>query len=122
MENEYPDSIRKKDNMRVLIVCSYKPQLPDGVAPFVREQVEALRAWKAESQEPRAKSEKVECEYYHIKGKGMIGYLREVSKLWKKIREFKPELIHAHYGLSCLVANMATKRCIGLNSSRLQII
>jgi hypothetical protein len=96
--------------MKILIVSSYKPQLQDGCVPFIREQVDALRA------------QGCECEYYHIKGKGLLGYLREIPGLRKKIREFKPELIHAHYGLSCLVANMATKRCIGLNSSRRQII
>ena len=84
--------------MRVLIVCSYKPQFQDGVAPFVREQTEALRA------------QGCECEYYHIKGKGMVGYLREVPKLRKKIREWKPDVVHAHFGLSCLVANLATRR------------
>lgn len=84
--------------MRVLIVCSYKPQLPDGVAPFVHEQTEALRA------------QGCECAYYHIKGKGMVGYLREVPKLRGKIREWKPDVIHAHYGLTCLVANLATRR------------
>ena len=96
--------------MRILIVCSYKPQLPDGVAPFVREQVEALRAWKAESQEPKAESEKVTCEYYHIKGKGLIGYMQEIPRLRRKIRECQPDIIHAHYGLSCLLANIATRR------------
>ena len=84
--------------MKILIVCSYKPQFADGVAPFVREQVEALRA------------QGCECAYYHIKGKDMVGYLREVPKLRKKICEWKPDVVHAHFGLSCLVANLATRR------------
>ena len=84
--------------MKVLIVCSYKPQFAEGVAPFVREQVDALRV------------QGCECEYYHIKGKGMVGYLREVPKLRKKIREWQPDVVHAHFGLSCLVANLATRR------------
>ena len=84
--------------MKILIVCSYKPQLPEGCVPFIREQVEALR------------EQGCECEYYHIKGKGMMGYLREVPGLRKKIREWKPDVVHAHYGLSCLVANLATRR------------
>lgn len=111
-ESSYGDGARDitGDSMKILIVSSYKPQLQDGCVPFIREQVDALRA------------QGCECEYYHIKGKGLLGYLREIPGLRKKIREFKPELIHAHYGLSCLVANMATKRCIGLNSSRRQII
>lgn len=84
--------------MRILIVCSYKPQMSEGCVPFIREQVEALR------------TQGCECEYYHIKGKGLLGYLREISGLRKKIREWKPDVIHAHYGLSCLVANLATRR------------
>lgn len=81
-----------------MIVCSYKPQMQEGCVPFIREQVEALRA------------QGCECEYYHIKGKGLFGYLREVSGLRKMILEVKPEVIHAHYGLSCLLANLATRR------------
>ena len=84
--------------MKVLIVCSYKPQLPEGCVPFIREQVDALRA------------QGCECTYYHIKGKGVLGYLREIPGLRKKIHEWKPDVVHAHYGLSCLVANMATRR------------
>lgn len=84
--------------MRILIVCSYKTHLPEGCVPFIREQVEALR------------EQGCKCEYYHIKGKGMIGYLREVPNLRKKIRERKPDVVHAHFGLSCLVANLATRR------------
>lgn len=90
--------------MRVLIVCSYKSQLPEGCVPFIREQVEALR------------EQGCECEYYHIKGKGMIGYLREVPRLRKKILEWKPDIIHAHFGLSCLAVNLAS-RCVPLVST-----
>lgn len=70
----------------------------EGCVPFIREQVESLR------------EQGFECEYYHIKGKGMLGYLREVPGLSKKIREWHPDIVHAHYGLSCLVANLATRR------------
>ena len=66
--------------------------------PFILEQVDALRA------------QGCECEYYHIKGKGLLGYLHEIPGLRKRIREWKPDVVHAHYGLSCLVANLATRR------------
>ena len=84
--------------MKILIVCSYKPQLQEGCVAFIREQVEALRAQGGE------------CAYYYIKGKGVLGYLREVPGLRKRIHEWKPDVIHAHYGLSCLLANLATRR------------
>lgn len=81
--------------MKVLIVCSYKPQLPEGCVPFIREQVDALRA------------QGCECAYYHIKGKGIVGYLREVPKLHRVIREQKPDVVHAHFGLTGLLAGLA---------------
>lgn len=84
--------------MRILIVCSCKPNMPEGCVPFIREQVDTLRA------------QGCECEYYHIKGKGLLGYLREIPGLRKKIKELKPNVVHAHYGLSCLVANLSTRR------------
>lgn len=84
--------------MRILIVCSYKPQMPEGCVPFIREQVGALR------------EQGCECEYYYVKGKGIMGYLRAIPGLRKMIREWKPDVVHAHYGLSCLVANLATRR------------
>ena len=83
--------------MKVLIVASYKSNMPNGCVPFIREHVEVLCA------------QGCECEYYHIKGKGLVGYLREIPILRKRIREWKPDIVHAHYGLSCLLANMATR-------------
>lgn len=83
--------------MKILIVCSYKSQMPEGCVPFIREQVEALR------------KQGCKCEYYYIKGKGILGYLREIPRLRRIIREWKPDVVHAHYGLSCLVANLATR-------------
>ena len=65
--------------------------------PFIREQVGALR------------EQGCECEYYYVKGKGIMGYLRAIPGLRKMIREWKPDVVHAHYGLSCLVANLATR-------------
>lgn len=84
--------------MRVLIVCSHRTYTADGIAPFIKEQIEAVAKYE------------VEYAYYLHQGKGVIGYLRELPKLRKKIREWKPDVIHAHYGLSCLLANMATRR------------
>ena len=66
--------------------------------PFIREQVGALR------------DQGCECEYYYVKGKGIMGYLRAIPGLRKMIREWKPDVVHAHYGLSCLEANLATRR------------
>ena len=81
--------------MRILIVASYNKNL---YAPFIVEQAESLRNCGCE------------IEWFGIVGKGVIGYLRELPRLRKKIQDVKPDIIHAHYGLSCLLANLATRR------------
>lgn len=62
-------------------------------APFVTEQVDAIE------------KKGVECRYFGVDGKGIVGYLRQIPKLLKAIREFRPDIIHAHYGLCGLLAN-----------------
>ena len=87
--------------MKVLIVASYNK---NRYAPFIVEQAESLR--------------EAGCDviWFGIRRKGVIGYLREVPRLRKMIHEERPDVIHAHYGLSCLVANMAT-RCVPVVST-----
>ncbi|MFZ2322076.1 MAG: glycosyltransferase [Ignavibacteriaceae bacterium] len=46
----------------------------------------------------------IEFYIYPIQGKGISGYLKNLKPINKKIKEFKPDLIHAHYGLSGLLA------------------
>lgn len=84
--------------MKILVVCSYRPFMDDGIAAFISEQMNAISQYG------------VEHEYYLIKGKGILGYLRELPQLRKAIREYKPDIIHAHYGLCGLLANLATRR------------
>ena len=77
--------------MRAFVVASENKGL---VAPFVKEQMEALRH--------------VGCEvlFFGLKGKGLKGYLKNLPALKKTIKEFAPDVIHAHYGLSGLFANL----------------
>lgn len=77
--------------MRVLIVASYNK---NRFAPFIIEQAEAI-----------AKTG-VEVAYYGVVGKGIKGYLNNLKLLKQKIKEFKPDIIHAHYGLCGLLANL----------------
>ena len=79
--------------MKVLILCSGNNNT---VAPFISVQVEALNKMG------------VETEYFLIKGKGVTGYLKNIKGLKQAIRTFRPNLIHAHYGLSGLVATLQT--------------
>ena len=84
--------------MRVLLVHS-----GNGVAglsstyTFVHEQGEALRA------------RGIEIEYYAVVGKGIWGYLRNVRPLRKKIKACRPDIVHAHFGLSGLLAVLSTR-------------
>ena len=83
--------------MRVLVVCSFKEHLPDHKAPFVKEQMETLCALG------------VECNCFLVKGKGVLGYLRQLKSLKDKICTFQPDVIHAHFGLCGLLANLQRK-------------
>ena len=80
--------------MRVLIVSRYRKQYATHVLPFVAEQFASL------------KDAGCEAELFLLQG----NYWKQWKALRRKIREFKPDVIHAHYGLSCLLTNMATRR------------
>ena len=77
--------------MKLLIVASFNKNY---FAPFIIEQANALV------------EKGCEVEYFGVVGKGIKGYLKAYKGLVKKINEFKPDIIHAHYGLSGLLANL----------------
>lgn len=76
--------------MRILEVSRYKNNFADHQLPFVTEQGEAIRALGHD------------VDYFLVKG----NYIKAVGALKAKIREFKPDIIHAHYGLSAIVAEL----------------
>jgi len=76
--------------MRILIVSRYKNNFADHQLPFVTEQGEAIRALGQE------------VEYFLVRG----NYITAVKTLKEKIREFKPDIVHAHYGLSAITAEL----------------
>ncbi len=82
--------INKK--LKVLIVCSKNS---GQISPFITEQAEAL-----------IQTDKVEIDYFSIENKGWKGYLKSRKHLLLKIKQFKPDLVHAHFGLSGLLANL----------------
>lgn len=77
--------------MRVLIVASYNKHR---FAPFITEQADALR---------RAGCE---VEFFGVEGKGIAGYLKALPALRKKIQDYGPDVVHAHYGLCGLLAGL----------------
>lgn len=85
--------------MRILFVHSGNAVGGDSTKyTFVSEQGEALQRLGCE------------VDYFAIMGHGIIGYLQNIRILRKKIKERKPDVLHAHYGLCGLVANLATRK------------
>lgn len=80
--------------MKILIVASYNK---GSFAPFIVEQAEAL------------KKTGCEIDFFGLQGKGIKGYLKNLSVLKRKIKDFHSDIIHAHYGLSGLLANLQRK-------------
>lgn len=80
--------------MKILIVCSGNHET---IAPFITEQVNSI------------KNLGVEIEYFLIKGKGLYGYFTNLKKFNIKLSNYKPDLIHAHYGFSGLFSNLQRK-------------
>lgn len=77
--------------MRILILASGNSSF---LSPFVKEQAESLI------------KKGILIDFFLIKGKGILGYLKNYFLLLKKIKQKEYDLIHAHYGLSGLLAVM----------------
>ena len=77
--------------MKLLIIASDKG---GHFVPFIEEQIAALEACG------------VQIIRYGVTGKGITGYLRELPALRRLIRAERPDIIHAHYGLCGLLANL----------------
>ncbi len=80
--------------MKVLYICREKS---GKIAPFIVEQVEAIVRLG------------VETDYFTIDKQGIKGYLKSRKALFQKINDFQPTIIHAHYGLTGLLANLQRK-------------
>lgn len=85
--------------MRILIVCSHRYYAPytDYVAPFIYEQMQGLKC--------------LGCDFRvcFVQGGGLKSYLSAWKKMLNDITEFQPDIIHAHYGLCCMIANLQRK-------------
>jgi glycosyltransferase involved in cell wall biosynthesis len=87
--------------MKILIVCSGNVDNFDFKIhqAFIYEQIEAVKNLY-----------NIEYETFFIKGKGILGYLKNLTLLNSKIKSFLPDLIHAHFGLSGLLACLQRKK------------
>ena len=77
--------------MKILVLASDKS---GKFAPFIEEQIATLQA------------RGVQIIRYGVTGHGIMGYLRELPALRRLIRAERPDIVHAHYGLSGLLANL----------------
>ena len=75
--------------MRVLVVARCKK---GRFAPFITEQVESL------------KRQGVECRFWGIQGNGLLGYLRQWPDYRRTLRQYRPDVVHAHFVFSGLLA------------------
>jgi teichuronic acid biosynthesis glycosyltransferase TuaC len=84
--------------IKVLIVCS--GNVPDFKfeihQAFIFDQVNAIQQL-----EPS-----IEFDYFFIKGKGLRGYLSNLGELKRKLKTRTFDLVHAHFSLSALLANL----------------
>ena len=77
--------------MKILIIASDKG---GHFAPFIEEQITALQEIG------------VQVVRYAVTGKGILGYLRELPALKQMIHTEQPDIVHAHFGLSGVLANL----------------
>lgn len=81
--------------MKVLIICSgnaenFNFKLHQS---FIYEQIESLKH-----------NFNIDYDTYFIKGKGILGYFSNLHNIKNKIKDFSPDILHAHFGLSGLVS------------------
>lgn len=77
--------------MKILVVCR---KHGERVAPFISEQVDALRSLGHE------------LWYVTIEKGGIGGYVELYHNLKNAIREVRPDIVHAHFGICGLMANL----------------
>lgn len=90
--------------MRILIVSRYKSFYANHQLPFVTEQGEAIaqELRKLDNGYSTLDNGASAVEYFLVKG----NYVTAVRELKKKIREFRPDIVHAHFGLSAITAEL----------------
>ncbi len=77
--------------MKILFVSSANR---NNISPIVKSQGVSLSMHN------------ISVDYFGIKGNGFRGYLRNVPNLRRYIQKTNPDLIHAHYSLSGMVAGL----------------
>ena len=79
--------------MKVLFVCSGNKN--NGPSDVVKNQYASLV------------NIGIQVDIYTIRGKGVLGYLKNIRPLRNKLKKENYDLIHAHYSLSGIIASLA---------------
>ena len=79
--------------MKVLFISSGNSE--NGISPIIFNQGESL------------KRNNILISFFTIRGKGIMGYLKSIVSIRKKIKSEKFDIIHAHYSLSGFAAALA---------------
>ncbi len=83
--------------MKILFVCSGNHKY-FGVSPFIISQAKSLI------------EKKHQVDFYTIKGKGIINYLRSTKRIYERIYSGKFDIVHAHYSLCGFIAYLAYRK------------
>jgi N-acetyl sugar amidotransferase len=86
--------------MRILFVSSGTRK--EGIGSLIKDQGESIKA------------QGIIIEYFIIKSRGISGYFMHIYKLRNHLKKNQYDIIHAHYGLSGIVAILANKKHIKL--------
>lgn len=94
--------------MKVLFVSSGNS---GKISPIIKNQGESLV------------KEGVDVGYFTIKGKGVLGYLKNIVPLKKFLKEDRCDVVHAHYSLSAFVTSLAGVKnlCVSLMGTDLKL-
>lgn len=79
--------------MNVLFISSGNSK--EGISQIVLNQGKSLE------------NQGVKVDYYTIKGKGIMGYFKNIAPLRHVLKKNKYDIVHAHYSLSGIVASIA---------------
>jgi teichuronic acid biosynthesis glycosyltransferase TuaC len=83
--------------MNILFVSSGNSV--SGLSPIVTNQGISLE-----------KNPQIKIKYFAINGNGLLGYIKNISKLRHYLQTHSIDMIHAHYSLSALVASLTLTR------------
>ena len=82
-----------QNKLKVIFICSGNKW--DFVSPVIKNQGDSLEVTG------------INIQYYPIKGKGIIGYLKNIPALRRMLKSQEYDIVHAHYSFSAFVATLA---------------